>query len=41
MKKKFVLLLALIAGLTATKRLKAKRAEEELWNSAAERPSEK
>ncbi len=41
MKKKFVALLALVAGIVAVKRAKAKRAEEELWNSAAEKPEEK
>jgi len=40
-KKKFVALLALVAGVAAVKRTKAKRAEEELWNSAAEKPKEK
>jgi hypothetical protein len=34
-KKKFVALLALVAGITALKRSRARRAEEELWNSAA------
>ncbi len=41
MKKKFVALLVLVAGITAIKRAKAKRTEEELWNSAAKAPQEK
>jgi len=38
MKKKFVALLALVAGIAAIKRAKARQAEEELWNSAAKAP---
>jgi hypothetical protein len=40
-KKKVVALLALVAGITALKRARARRAEEELWNSAAKSPEEK
>jgi hypothetical protein len=39
-KKKFVALLALIAGITALKKTRARRAEEDLWNSAAKTPEE-
>ena len=41
MKKRVIALLALIAGIAALKRAKARRAEEDLWNSAAEAPEEK
>jgi len=40
-RKKFVALLALVAGFSAIKRVKARRTEEELWNSAAKTPPEK
>ena len=40
MKKKLVALFALIAGVTAFKRAKSRRAEEDLWNSAGKTPEE-
>ncbi len=40
MKKKIIALIALIAGFVALKRAKTRRAEEELWNSAAKPPEE-
>ena len=40
MKKKIAALFALIAGVAAFKRAKARRAEEDLWNSAGKPPEE-